>query len=123
MSMPNDPAPPVDIRFTPEFKRNLRALAKRYPRIRADIEPLISQLQKGDFPGDQIAGTGYTLYKVRIRNSDARRGKSGGYRMIYFIQTPTSVVLITLYSKSDQSDISAKEVKRIIREFADSLPK
>jgi mRNA-degrading endonuclease RelE of RelBE toxin-antitoxin system len=124
MSMPNDPAPPpVDIRFTPEFKRNLRALSKRYPRIRADIEPLISQLQKGHFPGDQIAGTGYTLYKVRIRNSDALRGKSGGYRMIYFIQTPTNVVLITLYSKSDQSDILVKEVKRIIREFADSLPK
>jgi mRNA-degrading endonuclease RelE of RelBE toxin-antitoxin system len=77
-------------------------------------------LRNGEAPGDQIPGTGYTLYKVRIRNSDARRGKSGGYRIIYYIQTPTNVVLITLYSKSDQSDVSADEVRQIIRVMSES---
>lgn len=37
--------------------------------------------------------------------------------MIYYLQTSRSVVLITLYSKSEQSDISTTEVRRIIREF------
>jgi mRNA-degrading endonuclease RelE of RelBE toxin-antitoxin system len=120
MSTPNKPDPPaVEIRFTPEFKRNLRALAKRYRHIRSDLEPILHQLQNGETPGDQIPGTGYTLYKVRVRNSDARRGKSGGYRIIYYIQTPTSVVLITLYSKSDQSDVSAEEVRQIIRAMSE----
>lgn len=116
--MPSEPpASPVEIRFTPEFKRNLRALSKRYRHIRADIQPILEQLQAGNFIGDQIPRTGHTLYKARIRNRDAQRGQSGGYRMIYYLQTSRSVVLITLYSKSEQSDISTTEVRRIIREF------
>jgi mRNA-degrading endonuclease RelE of RelBE toxin-antitoxin system len=66
---------PVEIRFTAEFKRNLRALAKRYRNIRSDIDPILSQLQDGEFVGEQIPRVGYTLYKVRIKNSDARRGE------------------------------------------------
>lgn len=112
----------VDVRFTPEFKRNLRALSKRFQHLRSDIEPVIEQLRAGNFIGDQIPRTGYTLYKVRIRNRDAQRGKSGGYRLIYYLRTPLSVILITVFSKSEQSDISAAEVRRIIREFEESTP-
>jgi len=119
--MPSEPTThPVEIRFTPEFKRNLRALSKRYHHIRSDIEPILNQLQAGIFVGDQIPHTGYTLYKVRVRNRDAQRGKSGGYRLIYYLQTPQSVILITLYSKTEQSDISATNLRRIIREFEET---
>jgi len=38
------PADQVSISFTFEFKRNLRALAKKYRSIRSDIQPLIDQL-------------------------------------------------------------------------------
>lgn len=40
------------IQFTPEFKRNLRALAKKYRHIRDDVEPIIAQLQEGELPGE-----------------------------------------------------------------------
>jgi mRNA-degrading endonuclease RelE of RelBE toxin-antitoxin system len=115
--MPSESSPRVDIRFTPEFKRNLRALAKRYRSIRSDLDPILAQLQAGQLPGDQVTGTGFPIYKARVRNSDAQRGKSGGYRLIYYLQTQTSIILVTLYSKSEQSDISASEVRRIVREF------
>ena len=119
--MPSEPTtPPVEIRFTPEFKRNLRTLSKRYRYIRSDIEPILEKLQSGIFVGDQIPRTGFTLYKVRIRNRDAQRGKSGGYRLIYYLQTSHSIILITLYSKSEQSDISVTELRRIIREFEEN---
>jgi mRNA-degrading endonuclease RelE of RelBE toxin-antitoxin system len=119
--MPSEPPPsPVEIRFTPEFKRNLRALSKRYRHIRSDIEPIIEQLQAGNFIGDRIPRTGYSLYKVRVRNQDAQRGQSGGYRIVYYLQAPQRVIFITLYSKSDQSDISANAVRRIIRDFEES---
>ncbi len=71
--MPSEPnTPPVEIRFTPEFKRNLRALSKRYHH---EIEPIL---------------------------------------------TPQSVILITLYSKTEQSDISATNLRRIIHEFEET---
>ena len=34
--MPNEPAEPVQVEFTQEFKRNLRALARKYRRTRSD---------------------------------------------------------------------------------------
>jgi mRNA-degrading endonuclease RelE of RelBE toxin-antitoxin system len=110
--MPNDEARQLE--FTLEFKRNLRRLAQRDRRIRSDMKPVIEQIERGETPGDQIPRTGYSVFKVRIRNSDAQRGKSGGYRLLYYLQTPERVILVTLYSKSDQGDISAAEIGRII---------
>ena len=119
--MPSETTPSsLDIRFTSEFKRNLRALEKRYRHIRSDIEPIIEQLQAGDFIGDRIPRTGFSLYKVRVSNRDAQRGKSGGYRLIYYLKTSQNVILITIYSKSEQADISTAEVRRIINEFEKS---
>lgn len=48
--MPGEPQ--VQVEFTPEFKRNLRALARKYRHIRSDIEPVIEQLVSGQFVGE-----------------------------------------------------------------------
>ncbi len=49
-----------------------------------DLNPVLIQLEAGETPGDRIQGLGsYRVYKARIRNSDAQRGKSGGYRVVY----------------------------------------
>jgi mRNA-degrading endonuclease RelE of RelBE toxin-antitoxin system len=79
----------VQVEFTPELKRNLRALSKKYHHIRSDI----------------------------------RKGKRSGYRLLYYLKSPKNVILITLYSKLDQSDISAREIKRIISEYDKSSSK
>ena len=44
------------------------------------------------------------------------RGKSGDYRIIYYLQTTSDVLLVTIYSNSDQSDIDTVELLRIIRD-------
>jgi mRNA-degrading endonuclease RelE of RelBE toxin-antitoxin system len=117
--MPDSPKPSVQIFFTPEFKRNVRALARKYPHIRSDVQPFIDQIQRGELIGDKVQGTGYTIFKVRIRNSDASRGKSGGYRAIYYLKTPTAVILVTIYSKTEQSDISPAKIRKILAEFSE----
>ncbi len=113
--MPHKPT--IEITFTPEFKRNLRGLAKKYPHIRSDVQPVIEQIQHGEFIGDQVQGTGHTIFKLRIRNSDISRGKSGGYRVIYYLKTAKAVILVTIYSKTEQSDISSAKIKKILSEF------
>lgn len=107
----------VTIKFTPEFKRNLRLLSKKYRHIRSDVQPIIEQIQTGEFLGDQIPGVKHTVFKVRVKNSDTRKGKRSGYRFIYYLKTQTHVILITIYSKLEQSDISAKQIRRILREY------
>ena len=72
----------AEVRYTPEFKRNLRALAKKYRHIRSDVQPIIEEIQRGSFPGDHVPSTGYSIFKVRIKNSDISKGKRSGYRFI-----------------------------------------
>jgi mRNA-degrading endonuclease RelE of RelBE toxin-antitoxin system len=105
----------ITVSYTGEFKRSLRQLIKKYVHIRNDIEPVIQQLQQGELLGDRIQHGAYIVYKVRVRNSDAQRGKSGGYRVIYYLKQQTDIVLLTVYSKSEQADISNAEIKRIIK--------
>ena len=87
----------LKIQFTDVFKRQVRDLAKRYRRIKLDIQPVLDQLQSGDLVGDQIQNTGYTVFKVRIKNSDIQKGKSGGYRLIYCDSIRCSLLRIRGY--------------------------
>jgi len=100
------------------FKREARQLKKRYRTLESDLQALIEQLQNGDLTGDRISGfADYSVYKVRVKNSYIRKGKSGGYRVIYQSLTPTTVVLLYLYAKSDQDDVTPDEICAIIEKF------
>jgi mRNA-degrading endonuclease RelE of RelBE toxin-antitoxin system len=107
----------MEIHYTAEFKRNLRHLMKKYPTIRSDLEPLLLNLQSGEICGDLVQHIGYQVYKVRLPNRDAKRGKSGGYRVIYYLQTNEHIILVTIYSKIEQGDINPQQIKRIIKTF------
>jgi mRNA-degrading endonuclease RelE of RelBE toxin-antitoxin system len=73
----------AEVRFTAPFQRRFKALSKRYRKIQEDIRPIIETLEAGEIIGQQIAGTDFTVFKVRAKNSDIPTGKSGGYRLIY----------------------------------------
>ena len=88
----------------------MRELAKSYRSIRTDIQPLIEQLQSGQTPGDRIVGVKYQVFKVRLKNSNIQKGKSSGYRVIYYLKTEQNIILATIYSKSNLSDVSNKIV-------------
>ena len=109
--------PLIQVIVSPTFNRNLRTLAKKYRSIRNDIQPIIEQLAQGELPGDRIAGVGYVVFKLRVRNSDTQKGKSGGYRLIYYVQTAMGIILLTVYTKSEQVDIVAEDIQNIITEY------
>lgn len=52
--MPHKPT--IEIAFTPEFKRNLRGLAKKYPHIRSDVQPIIEKIQHGNLSVTRYRG-------------------------------------------------------------------
>ncbi|MBW4618038.1 MAG: type II toxin-antitoxin system RelE/ParE family toxin [Cyanosarcina radialis HA8281-LM2] len=109
--------PAIEVEASPTFNRNLRTLAKKYRSIRNDVQPLIEQLERGDLPGDRISGVDYPVFKLRVRNSDIQKGKSGGYRLIYYVKTVNGIVLLTIYAKSEQVDIGAEDIQNIITEY------
>ena len=115
--MPNDQVFPIEINFTLEFKRNLRALSRKYRHIRSDVQPVIEQLKSGEIVGDQIPRVKYTVFKVRVKNSDIRKGKQSGYRFIYYLKTKSEVILVTIYSKLEQSDISTEQIRQVLQDY------
>jgi hypothetical protein len=34
--------------------------------------------------------------------------------MVYYVQTPHAIILITLYSKSDQGDVAPEVIRQIV---------
>jgi len=117
--MTNEPS--VRVVATPHFNRNFKRLRKKYRQIENDLRPLVAQLEHGETPGDQIQRVRFTVYKVRIASSDAQRGKSGGYRVIYYVQTKAFIFLVDIYPKSEREDISADELRRLIEEIEAEL--
>ena len=101
----------------PSFDRDVRVLKKHFPHVQADMTPLFQQLLDGATPGDQISGVGYTVFKVRVKSSDNARGKSGGFRVIYYLRTPECVYLISAYVKAQTDTVEKGGLKRLIREI------
>ena len=99
----------------PPFDRQVKRLAKKYPSLKAEFLALIEDLeenpQKGTFLGNNC-------YKIRLAIASKGRGKSGGARIIthLYIEKET-VFLLAIYDKSEQTDISDKELKELLLEI------
>jgi len=66
--------------FTEWFERNLRYLHRHNPHLRRDLKAFLGALDADAHP--VISGTGGAR-KARMKVSG--RGKSGGYRVIYYV--------------------------------------
>lgn len=109
--------PLIQVEASPTFRRNLRTLFKKYRSIRKDVQPVIARLEQRELPGDKMSGVGHDVFKLRIRNNDNQKGKSGGYRLIYYVKTAVKIILLTIYTKSEQVDIAADDLRSIIAEY------
>ncbi len=113
---------PIEVVYADSFFRAARKLQKSYKNVLNDILALKAQLDVGETPGVRIQGLPYPVYKARIRNRDAQRGRSGGYRVIYYLETADRRVIISIYSKSEQSDIPTDRIRRLITEYEAQHP-
>ncbi len=107
---------PTKVDTHPRFRNRTKRLRRRFPSIHVDLRPLFQRIRNDERPGQLVPGVGYTVYKVRLPNRAARRGKSGGFRVIYYAQLSDRVILLTIYSKSDETDISIAEIRQLVME-------
>ncbi|MEI6594391.1 MAG: type II toxin-antitoxin system RelE/ParE family toxin [Bacteroidota bacterium] len=100
---------------TPNFKKELKRLAKKYPSLKFEFTELIGNLEQNPKQGIEI---GNHCYKIRIAIASKGKGKSGGGRVITFVQiVESNVFLISIYDKSEQEKITAKELLELVREI------
>ncbi len=105
---------PTTVNIAREFHKQLKRLKRKYPAVGNEVRNLVQQLEEDKRPGDKIAGVGLDVYKVRLANPSARRGKSGGFRVIYYVRLAEQLMLITIYSKTEQTDISPQKIRQVL---------
>lgn len=97
----------------PNFKRELKKLAKKFPSLKDDFARLIKSLEEDPEQGKAL---GNNCYKIRMAITSKRKGKSGGSRVITYVQVlQTTVYLLSIYDKSDKENISDKERKELLK--------
>lgn len=96
---------------TPEFKKSVKKLAKRYKQISKDLKVLEQELQQEVIPSIDL---GNNCFKIRLQNSSVPTGKSGGFRVIYFYRYEENIYLLEMYSKSDLNNIDENRLIEIL---------
>lgn len=92
----------------PPFDNQLKRLAKKYPSLKLEYTALIQSFEKNPIQGRALSNS---CYKIRIAIKSKGRGKSGGARVISHFQIQANnVYLLAIYDKSEQEDISDKEI-------------
>lgn len=107
---------PTTVEIGNTFNRQLRRLARKHPSLADTVDQLIVQLESDARPGAKLTGLGYQVFKVRLPNRSARRGKSGGFRVIYQEKSGRLVLLLLVYSKTERADIPNDVIIRVIEE-------
>ena len=105
---------PTTVSVPPEFLKAIKRLKRSYPAVTGEVRKLVRRLEHDERPGNKISGVQSNLYKVRLPNPSARRGKSGGFPVIYYHLLSDRVILVTIYSKSQQVDISPVKLRRLL---------
>jgi len=105
----------VTITATSRFLTNAKRLAKKYSSLKGDLIELNNQLIINPTLGVQIKKN---IYKIRLAIKSKNKGKSGGARVItyYFDENETQIelFLLTIYDKSNQSEIEDYELSELI---------
>lgn len=105
----------VQFTYSKFFLKDVTSLRKRYRRILEDIDALEEEMRHHDYRGVLLSGLGAPVYKIRLANRSARRGKSGGFRVIYQLFDEDTIMFVHIYSKSDKDQASPGEIWRMIR--------
>ena len=103
----------LSVSKTDYFERLVSKLSKRYRNIEQDIDIFIDSIEEIKDIGISL---GNNLYKARIKNSDKSKGKSGGYRLITYLQLKDKeLTLVYIYSKSDLGNVKELYLDELIK--------
>jgi mRNA-degrading endonuclease RelE of RelBE toxin-antitoxin system len=120
----------VTIRISKSFTSQAKPLLKKFKSLSSDLLNLQKELLINPRLGTSL---GADVYKIRLKISSKGKGKSGGARVVSFLQSEIIFVeefvskeeivinLISIYDKSEISTFSEKELKELIKALKKDL--
>jgi mRNA-degrading endonuclease RelE of RelBE toxin-antitoxin system len=106
---------------TRNFEKEAKRLIKKFPSLKKELLELNSQLLLNPEGGIPI---GKHAFKIRLAVKSKGKGKSGGMRVItyieldFFIENSSNIYLLSIYDKSETATISNDELKRLIESIS-----
>jgi len=111
-----------DVHLTETFQKSIKALKKKYPHIKDDLLIQLNTLEEDPSAGDPIPGWNKEVWKVRVASSDVKKGKRGGYRLIYLWKGgEMKVYLLVAYFKGEKAEITSKEIETLLKKLSEEL--
>lgn len=119
----------VIVNITKSFSTAAKPLLKKYHSFSKDLLTLEKQLISNPNLGTPL---GNNAYKIRLKITSKTKGKSGGGRVITFVENYLVAVterisdeevivnLLTVFDKSDTDNISDNELKELIKQIKKS---
>lgn len=108
----------------PEFLDEVKRLSRKYRHIENDLQDFYKEFLPAPLVrAFAIPGGERLLWKVRMKSADQQRGKSGGFRLIFYFDEnkPAALYMLTLYPKAERGDISSDELQRLLKEVMSKL--
>jgi len=104
--------------LTDTFQKTVKILSKKYRNVKKDLKDTIQKIEKDPTIGDPIPGWKKEIWKVRSKSSDVRKGKRGGFRLIYLWKAEEKAVyMLAAYLKGEKQEISKKEIEEILKKL------
>jgi len=112
----------AEVRITKSFKKAVKPLIKKYASLLQELADLEAELLENPRTGKSL---GNDAYKIRLKIKSKGKGKSGGARVISYLESEIVgiveateemmvVNLITIYDKAEKDTISDFELRELI---------
>jgi len=110
------------ISYTPSFKRKVKPLVKKYRTLKNNIDQLANDLIQDPYLGESY---GANIYKVRLADESKGKGKSGGFRIMYYLaikkEDSVEILLVTIFDKSELDSITKRDAEKLIKQALDEI--
>jgi hypothetical protein len=105
----------LTITNTRQFNKSAKLLAKKYTNFKNDLKVLREELL---MPSANSTDLGDNFYKIRLQNISINKGKSSGFRVVYFYKTiDNEIYLLDIYSKNDIKTISKNQLLKLVKTY------
>lgn len=107
--------------ITSHFIKQLKPLVRKFRHLTADVEKTLLHF-------DKSLGTpiGNYTYKIRLKSSDLKRGKSKSFRLIVFVVEYANILTpVVIYFKGERENVSKQEISyhlsKVIQELESNI--
>ena len=97
------------------FKKEAKRLVRKHPSLKNELTALGEALAENPTLGIPL---GNDVFKIRLAVASKGRGKSGGARVISYVQfVDETVLLLSIYNKGEKDTISDQEIQRLLEGY------